>query len=55
MWFAIIGRDASLIGLYTSRIDAALAAKPHLGSAIWSCRPNTDGGERIARTEVTVR
>ena len=55
MWFAIVGSDGALLGLYTSRIDAVLAAKPHIGSVVWSCRPNSDGGERIASTEVTVR
>ena len=55
MWFAVIAADGRLIGLYTSRVDAALSAKPHVGSVVWSCRPNSDGGERIASTEVTVR
>ena len=53
MWFAVIGTDASLIGLYTSRIDAALTAKRHSGSVVWSCQPNSDGGTRLTAAETT--
>jgi len=55
MWFAVIAPSAELLGLYTSRVDAAACAKQYVGSAVWQCRPNTAGGERVASCQATVR
>ena len=40
MWYALISAQAELLGLFTSRTDAVLAAKQHLGCTVWGCRPN---------------
>ena len=55
MWYALISAEATLLGLFTSRTDAVLAAKQHVGCTVWGCRPNESGGELIATCELTVR
>ena len=55
MWYAIISAQAELLGLYTSRTDAVLAAKQHVGCTIWQGRPNEAGGELVASCKATVQ
>lgn len=41
MWIiAVIAPDGTLIGLFTSQVDAHLVAKP-VGATMWRCRPNS--------------
>ena len=54
MWYAIISAEATLLGLFTSRTDAVLAAKQHVGCTVWGCRPNESGGELIATCKANV-
>ena len=54
MWYVLISADATLLAIYTSRTDAVLAAKQHVGCAIWQGRPNAAGGELVATCKATV-
>lgn len=41
MWIiAVIAPDRTLLGLFTSQVDAHLVAKP-VGATMWRCRPNS--------------
>jgi hypothetical protein len=41
MWIiAVISPDGTLLGLFTSQVDAHLVAKP-VGGTMWRCRPNS--------------
>ena len=55
MWYAIISAEATLLGLFTSRTDAVLAAKQHVGCTVWGGKPNQAGGELIASCKPAVR
>ena len=37
---AVILPDGTLLGLFTSQVDAHLVAKP-VGGTMWRCRPNS--------------
>ena len=37
---AVIAPDGTLLGLFTSQVDAHLVAKP-VGGTMWRCRPNS--------------
>ena len=54
MWYVLISADAILLAIYTSRTDAVLAAKQHVGCAIWQGRPNAAGGELVATCKTSV-
>ena len=41
MMIAVISIDGAMLGLYTSKVDAWLVAKP-IGASMWRCTPNSD-------------
>ena len=41
MLLAVIAPDGTLLGLFTSQVDAHLVAKP-VGGTMWRCRPNSE-------------
>ena len=40
MLIAVIAPDGTLLGLFTSQVDAHLVAKP-ANATMWRCRPNS--------------
>jgi hypothetical protein len=43
---AVISNEGTMLGLYTSQVDAWKIAKP-IGASMWRCVPNSDICERI--------
>ena len=43
---AVISCDGTMLGLFTSQVDAWKAAKP-VGATMWRCAPNSDVCERL--------
>ena len=51
MLIAVIAPDNTLLGLFTSQVDAHLVAKP-AGATMWRCRPNSQECSVVVHTSI---
>jgi hypothetical protein len=51
MLIAVIAPDGTLLGVFTSQVDAHLVAKP-AGATMWRCRPNSQECSVVVHTPI---
>ena len=53
MMIAVIAPDGTLLGLFTSQVDAHLVAKP-ANATMWRCRPNSQECSVVVHTPIKI-
>ena len=53
MLIAVIAPDNTLLGLFTSQVDAHLVAKP-VGGTMWRCSPNSQECSVVVHTPIKI-